>query len=238
MVQEKEVTQEKDEVAVVTEPDLTQATKNKVPTPIMNPDKKGKEKAETKKANRDPALVPLAIANHKIHAATVAVRTTLPEPATNVRMTKRTVRQNRHTYKQANLNVTIDETALMFQQTVVTVSNTDQPSDTIRWGETVNPEEIEDQATNSDQENSKTVETDMTGDHKGDNEESSYEKESEDTMEYADIVKTINTLPDNHYAWGYQDPTKAYYVFSPESKVNKGRTDFINWYDMQIHNMA
>ncbi len=37
---------------------------------------------------------------------------------------------------------------------------------------------------------------------------------------------------------GYQDPTKAYYVFSPESKVNKGRTDFINWYDMQIHNMA
>jgi hypothetical protein len=37
-------------------------------------------------------------------------------------------------------------------------------------GETVNQEEIEDQATNSDQENSKTVETDMTGDHKGDNE--------------------------------------------------------------------
>jgi hypothetical protein len=99
----------------------------------------------------------------------------------------------------------------MFQQTVVTVSNADQPSDTIRWGETVN------------QENSKTVETDMTGDHKGDNEESSYERESEDTMEYADIVKPINTLPDNHYAWGYQDPTKAYYVFSPEDKVNKGR---------------
>jgi hypothetical protein len=57
-------------------------------------------------------------------------------------------------------------------------------------------------------------------------------------MEYAEIVKTINTLPDNHYAWGYLDPTKAYYVLSSESEVNKGRTDFINWYDIQIHNMA
>jgi hypothetical protein len=40
----------------------------------------------------------------------------------------------------------------MFQQTVVTVSNADQPPDTIRWGETVNKEEIEDQTTNSDQQ--------------------------------------------------------------------------------------
>ncbi len=100
MVQEKEATQEKDEVAVVTDPDLTQATEIKVPTPIMNPDKKGKERVETKKANRDPALVPLAIASRKIHAVTVAVRATLPEPATNVRMTKRAVRQNQHTSKQ------------------------------------------------------------------------------------------------------------------------------------------
>jgi hypothetical protein len=100
VVQEKEVTQEKDEVAVVTDPDLTQATEIKVPTSITSPDQKGKERAKTKKANRDPALVPLAIASRKIHAATVAVRTTLPELATNVRMTKRTVRQNQHTSKQ------------------------------------------------------------------------------------------------------------------------------------------
>ncbi len=83
-----------------------------------------------------------------------------------------------------------------------------------------------------------TGETDMTGIHQDDQEESSHNTEHEDTRANAEIVKTINTLPDNHYAWGYQDPTKAYYVFSPESKVNKGRTDFINWYDMQIHNMA
>jgi hypothetical protein len=99
VVQEKEAIQEKDEVAVETDPDLTQATKIQVPTPITNPDKKGKERAETKKANRDPVLIPLAIASRKIHAATVAVRATLPEPATNVRMTKRTVR-NQHTSKQ------------------------------------------------------------------------------------------------------------------------------------------
>ena len=99
VVQEKEAIQEKDEVAVVTDPDLTQTTEIKVPTPITKPDQKGKERAETKKANRDPVLVPLASASRKIHAATVAVRTTLPEPATNVRMTKRTVR-NQHTSKQ------------------------------------------------------------------------------------------------------------------------------------------
>jgi hypothetical protein len=72
------------------------------------------------------------------------------------------------THKQANLNVTIDETALMFQQTVVTVFNADLPSDTIRWGETVNQEDIEDQTTNSDQQSSKEGETAMTEDHQDD----------------------------------------------------------------------
>jgi hypothetical protein len=100
VVQEKEAIQEKDEVAVVTDPHLTQATEIQVPTTITNPDKKGKERAETKKANRDPVLVPLAIANRKIHAAIVAVIITRPEPATSVRMTKRTVRQNHLTSKQ------------------------------------------------------------------------------------------------------------------------------------------
>ncbi len=55
MVQEKEATQEKDEVAVVTDPDLTQATETQVPTLIMNPDKKGTERAETKKETGIPS---------------------------------------------------------------------------------------------------------------------------------------------------------------------------------------
>jgi hypothetical protein len=103
VVQEKETTQEKDEVAVVTDPNLTQATEITVPTPILNPDKKGKERAETKKVNRDPALVPLAIASRKIHAATVAVKTTLPEPATNVRTTRKMARTKQHTNRQISM---------------------------------------------------------------------------------------------------------------------------------------
>jgi hypothetical protein len=86
------------------------------------------------------------------------------------------------------------------------------------------------------------VENDMTEDKQDNKEESSYDREHEDTKAQAEIVKTINTLPDNHYVWGYLDPTKAYYgdehSVEPGSKVNKGRIDFINWYDMQIHNMA
>jgi hypothetical protein len=42
----------------------------------------------------------------------------------------------------------------------------------------------------------------MTEDHQDDKEES-HDTENEDTKANAEIVKTINTLPDNHYAWGY-----------------------------------
>jgi hypothetical protein len=200
VVQEKEAIQEKDEVAVETDHDLTQATEIQVPTPITNPDKKGRERAETKKANRDPVLVPLAITSRKIHA-TVAVRTTLPVRTCYKRQNDEK-NGKKPPHKQANLNVTIDETALMFQQTVVTVFNADQPSDTIRWGETVNHEEIQNKTTNSDQQSSMEGETDMTEDHQDDKEESSHDTEHEDTRANAEIVKTINTLPDNHYAWG------------------------------------
>jgi hypothetical protein len=65
----------------------------------------------------------------------------------------------------------------MFQQTVVTVSNADPRSDTIRWGETVNQEEIENETTNSDQQNSKESETEMTGDHQDDKEDSVYDSD-------------------------------------------------------------
>jgi hypothetical protein len=64
----------------------------------------------------------------------------------------------------------------------------------------------------------------------------SHNTENEDTKANAEIVKTINTLPDNHYAWEYLDPTRAYY--GNENKGEQARKDFINWYDMQIHNMA
>ena len=89
----------------------------------------------------------------------------------------------------------------MFQQTVVTVFNADQPSDTIRWGKTVNQEEIEDETTNSDQQSSMEGEKDMTENYQDDKEESSHDTEHEDTRANAEIVKTINTfLPDNHHA--------------------------------------
>jgi hypothetical protein len=100
VVQEKEATQEKDAAEVVKDPDLSWATEIRTPTPIMNPDKKGKERAKAKKANRHPDLVPLAIASHKIHAATVAVIITPPESVTKDRMMRKMARPNHHTNKQ------------------------------------------------------------------------------------------------------------------------------------------
>jgi hypothetical protein len=100
--QEKEATQEKDVAEVVTDPDRTQEIETPVPTPIPIPNQKGKEKVKSKKANRDPDPVPMATESRKIHAAIAAVTITLPEPVTNVRMTKRMVRQNHHTNKQTS----------------------------------------------------------------------------------------------------------------------------------------
>ncbi len=100
--QEKEATQEKDVAEVVTDPDLTQEIETPVPTPITIPNQKEKEEVKTKKANKDPHLVPLATERRKIHAAIAAATITLPEPVTSVRMTKRMVRQNHHTSKQTS----------------------------------------------------------------------------------------------------------------------------------------
>ena len=95
-MQAKGEIQEKDVDAVVTDPDPSRETETRIPpvnpeTPIL--DQKGKAKVETKMANKHPALVPLAIASRKIHAATAVVKITLPAPVTNVRMTKRMVRE-------------------------------------------------------------------------------------------------------------------------------------------------
>ena len=84
----------------MTDPDLSQVTEMITPTPMVIPDKKGKARAETKKANRYPALVPLAIASRKIHAATAEVKIPLPAPVTKDRMMKKMVRQNHHTSRQ------------------------------------------------------------------------------------------------------------------------------------------
>jgi hypothetical protein len=55
------------------------------------------------------------------------------------------------------------------------------------------------------------------------------------------IVKTMNHLSDNHYVWGYPDPTNAYYGADKVATGNnedKQRMDFIHWYDNQLHTMA
>ena len=66
VVQEKEATQAKDVAEDVTDPDPTRATGTKLQIPMENPNQKGKEKAETKKANRDHDLVPLATESHML----------------------------------------------------------------------------------------------------------------------------------------------------------------------------
>jgi hypothetical protein len=70
----------------------------------------------------------------------------------------------------------------------------------------------------------------MIEDHQDDKEESNTGTEHENTKVYAEIVKTINSLPNNHYAWGYLDPTRAYYG-GEHNEEQQGQNDFIKWYD-------
>jgi hypothetical protein len=67
----------------------------------------------------------------------------------------------------------------------------------------------------------------MTENHQDDKEESNTGTEHENTKAYAEIVKTINNLPGNHYyAWGYLDPTRAYYG-GEHNKGQPKRNEFI-----------
>jgi hypothetical protein len=105
-MQAKDEIQEKVVDAVVTDPDPSRETGTTIPTvtpetPIL--DQKGKTKAETKKENKHPALVPRAIANRKIHAATAAVKTTLPAPATKDRTMRKMVRTKQHTNRRISI---------------------------------------------------------------------------------------------------------------------------------------
>jgi hypothetical protein len=147
--------------------------------------------------------------------------------------------KNKTPHQQANLNLQIEETALMFQNSVLSVlqSEPESHTDTTRWGENT---QVEETATDSDQ-GEDTI-----------NEGEAYDKERDidegdngNIQTFENIVKTINQLPDNRYVWGYPDPTRVYYTYEQgdkwESTTNdeyQRKRDFIQWYDKQLHNMA
>jgi hypothetical protein len=138
----------------------------------------------------------------------------------------------------------------MFQNSVLTVfhSESDPHTDTTRWGEN---EQVEETATDSDHEEhtaeeSKTEHNNETQE-KGEyyKEETIYEKANEETKTLEQIVETMNRLPDNHYVWGYADPTRVYYTYEQGEKWEdttndeyQHKRDFIQWYDCQLQNMA
>ncbi len=116
--------------------------------------------------------------------------------------------KNKTPHQQANLNLQIDETALMFQNSVLTVlhSEPDSHNDTTRWGEN---EQGDETTTDSDQEEH-TAEESKTEDNNETQEKDNYDQEenicdraNDETKALEQIVKTINRLPDNHYVWGY-----------------------------------
>ncbi len=54
------------------------------------------------------------------------------------------------------------------------------------------------------------------------------------------IVRTMTTLPDDHYAWYFSDPTLTYYTNEEEigeelnNSENAALNDFIAWYDNHL----
>jgi hypothetical protein len=73
-----------------------------------------------------------------------------------------------------------------------------------------------------------------------DKEENIWDRADEETKALEQIVKTINRLPDNHYVWGYPDPTRVYVTYEQDNDNggSQQRIDFIQWYDSQLHNTA
>jgi hypothetical protein len=114
----------------------------------------------------------------------------------------------------------------MFQNSVLTVlhSEPDSNTDTTRWGEN---EQADKTATDSDHEEhtagkSKTEYNNETQEKDNyDKEENICERANDETKALEQIVKRINRLPDNHYVWGYPDPTRVYYTYEQ-------RMDFIH----------
>jgi hypothetical protein len=100
--------------------------------------------------------------------------------------------------------------------------------------------QVEETATDSDQEED-TINEKEADDKDRDIDEDDNRK----TKTFEHIVKTINKLPDEHYVWGYPDPTNTYYMqeqgnhkVETENDDNQQRRDFIHWYDSQLHTMA
>jgi hypothetical protein len=131
--------------------------------------------------------------------------------------------KNKTPHQQANLNLQIEETALMFQNSVLSVlqSEPESHTDTTRWGEN---EQVEETATDSDHD--EHTDEERNTEHKNETQEKDeYDKEenirnraNEETKALEQIVKTINQLPDNHYVWGYPDPTRVYYTYEQGDK--------------------
>ena len=99
-------------------------------------------------------------------------------------------------HQQANLNLQIEETALMFQNSVLSVfqSNPESHTDTTRWGENT---QVEETSTDSDQV------VDTNNEEEADDKDGEIEEsDNEESKAFEHIVKTMNHLPDNHYVWG------------------------------------
>ena len=234
----KEEIQAKAKVAIATDLEtqtVTVLTHHETP----KPDRKEKAKVAVKKANPHQQIVrtssdrkpkePCSYCSGTNHSA----RNTCYKRQNDEKNEK-----NKTPHQQANLNLQIDETTLMFQNSVLTVFHTesDPHTDTTRWGEN---EQVEETATDSDQEEHKNEESKTEHNNetqeKGEyyKEETIYEKTNEATEALEQIVKTMNQLPDNHYVWGYPDPTKVYYTCEQGNNNggNQQRMDFIHWYD-------
>ncbi len=93
----------------------------------------------------------------------------------------------------------------MFQNSVLSVlqSEPEFHTDTTRWGENT---QVEETTTDSDQEED-TINVGEADDKDRDINESVTGEEKI----FEQIVKTMYHLPDNHYVWGYPDPTNTYY---------------------------
>ena len=105
----------------------------------------------------------------------------------------------------------------MFQNSVLSVlqSEPESHTDTTRWGENT---QVEETATDSDQEED-TINEGEADDKDRDIDEG----DNGNTQTFEHIVKTINQLPDNHYVWGYPDPTRVYYTYEQGDKWESDR---------------
>jgi hypothetical protein len=129
----------------------------------------------------------------------------------------------------------------LFQNSVLSVlqSEPESQTDTTRWGENT---QVEETATDSDQEEDTIKFNEEEADDK---DRDIDEDDNGNTKTFEHIVKTINKLPDEHYVWGYPDPTNTYYMqeqgnhkVETENDDNQQKRDFIHWYDSQLHTMA